>query len=263
MGWRPASTSGAGLPNQKPAVSRAGTPPTRPASVGHMQVPLHLPLRPSAVGAAGKVAGPQSAPSGPPEQPLRAGSPPKQPAQPSEQPGLAGVAAKGQAQPTQPAAAALKVESVPETFAAGEAWAQAPTGPVSAPAARDPVSAELPPPVLPASTAREQAEAPDESPALVMPGPGAAPAEPAATQAEPSLKREQAAEQQQGPGVEPTHGPEAAEKVDASDRGPGPMAVDDLVRQRRRERRQRELQEQHRCEWHACVTQQQLHEDAD
>ena len=269
MGWRPATSSGAGLPNQKPALSRAGTPPTWPASVGNMPVPLHLSLRPSAAGTAGQVAapGPQSAPIGPPEQPpLRAGSPPKQPAQPSEQPGPASVAAKGQAQPAQPAASALKVESGPEPFAAGETQAQVPAGPVSTPAARHPVSAELPAaalPVPPADTAMEQAEAPDEPQALGTAWPGAVRAEPVATQAEPSLKREQAAEQQQGTGVEPTHGRKAAEKVDASDRGPGPMAVDDLVRQRRRERRQRELQEQHRWGWHACVTEQQLNEHAD
>ena len=252
MGWRPTTTSGAGLSNQRPAWSRAGTPPTWPASVGHMQVPLHLPLRPGALGAAGQAAatGPQSASAGPPEQPIRAGSPPKQPAQPSaEQPGHAGVAPKGQAQPTQPPASALKVESGPQASAAGQAQAQAPAGPVSTPAARDPVSAEVPAatlPVLPADNVMDQAEAPGQSPVLVTAGPGTALAEPAATQAEPSLKQEQAAEQQLGPGGEPTHGPEAAEKADAADRGPGPMAVDDSVRQRRRERRQRELQEQHR-----------------
>ncbi len=250
MGWRPATTSGAGLPNQKPALSRAGTPPMWPASVGQLQV---RPQR-SAAAANGRVAAmsPQSAHIGPPEQPLRAGSPPKQPAQPAEQPGPASVAGKGQAQPPQPADSALKVESVPQAFTAGGTQAQAPAGPASTPAARDPVSAELPaavPPALPANTAIEQpARAPDESPALVTAGPGAAPAEPVATQAEATLKQEQAAEQQQGPGVEPTYGQEAAEKVDAADRGPGPMAVDDLVRHRRRERRQRELQEQHRWE---------------
>ena len=249
-------------------MSRAGMPPTRSVSVGHMQMHLHLPLRPSAVGAAGKVAaaGPQSALTGPPEQPLRAGSPPKQLLQPSEQAGPANVAAKGQAQPTQPAASALRVESVPQAFAAGKAPAQAPAGPVSTPAAREPVSAELAAaalPVLPADTAMEQAEAADEPPAPVTAGPGAVPAEPIVNQAGPSLKQEQAAEQQQGPDMEPIHGPEAAVKVDAADRGPGPMVVDDSVRQRRRERRQRELQEQHRWNWHSCVTEHQLDEQAD